>query len=53
MRQHPDFATKILPYVDTVHQALRSGQSVELLNNLKPEYDIPAMLGMTDQKFIK
>lgn len=49
MRQHPDFATQLLPHIHTVTQALTHADGVQrLLPTLTKPMDLPALLGYRD-----
>jgi hypothetical protein len=46
MRQHPDFANQLLPYITHVTQALSApGGAEHLLPNLTKSFDLPALVG--------
>ena len=49
MRQHPGFKNHLLPHINNLHIAIANGESPKILSNSVPRYDLPRLMGISQQ----
>jgi len=49
MRQHPGFKHHLLPHINNLHIAIANNQVPKILADSKPRYDLPRLMGISQQ----